>query len=272
MMPHREETHDARNADGHGPERLIEEYLGRCRRASRPTDALTRQRLGELAAYLETRGRTLSEAAEADAAAWLRELCDGGAGDSDVHAAAAAADNFYRFLERSGVGGRSHGAGAYPRLSAWRVTSLLAAHRRAVRVCALPQPTTLKGMRARAILALHFMAGLTAGEIAALKLEHADIPCAYVVVQDEDGGSRRVCLNRSAVDALDAYVGVRAEYAVSGMRSLLVNFDGRQLAATAVASVLNRAARLADPPHAATRPRHAGRLAAAAADELAAAA
>ena len=86
-----------------------------------------------------------------------------------------------------------------------------------------------KGIRDNALLELMYATGMKVSEIIGLKVEDVNLELSYVRCHDNRHYERNIPIGRSAKSAIKDYLSVRELIAVSGVETLFVNLNGKQL-------------------------------------------
>jgi integrase/recombinase XerD len=190
----------------------IDAYLDHLRveRALSPNTTLAYATdLQKLARFAEARG--VARAQELDlelVTAWVGELAKQGLGARSAARHLSALRGLSRFLVEEGVLKRDPTArAARPRLGR-RLPRPLDA-RDMLRLIEAPEPSTLRGLRDRAMLSVAYAAGLRVSEIVGLKLGDVDLERGIVAALGKGGKRRLVPLGEVAISHLEQYLSAR---------------------------------------------------------------
>ena len=121
------------------------------------------------------------------------------------------------------------------------------------RLLLAPDPSTVGGRRDRAILELFYASGLRLSELVGLDLDDVNLSGRVVRVLGKGRKERIVPFNRSAADALRAWLGDRSAFAPSELRRgkevrargrtrdpLFLNYQGGRLSTRSVDKLVRR--------------------------------
>jgi integrase/recombinase XerC len=228
-------------------------YLSAERRLSRHTDESYTRDLTALVKFCDRAG--VSEWSELDTQhvrTFAAHSHAGGLSPRSIQRRLSAVRSFYAFLLRESHGGAAaagaarDGAGARRVLrisrnpahevrapkSKRRLPQTLDADQMA-RLLEIPAEGPL-GLRDRAIMELFYSSGLRLAELVGLELTSIDIKDRLVQVLGKGSKARIVPVGRAAVEALRAWLKVRATLARSGESALFVGRNGARLGARAV--------------------------------------
>lgn len=167
--------------------------------------------LARLAAFAEERG--VSDARAIDLgliSAWLRSLARAGLGPRSAARHLSALRGLVRFGLREGVltvDPTAHAA--RPRFGR-RLPRALAEHEM-LRLIEAPDPSTLRGLRDRAMLSVTYAAGLRVSELTRLTLGDVDFDRGVVAAFGKGGKRRLVPLGEVALEHLGAYLQARQD-------------------------------------------------------------
>jgi integrase/recombinase XerD len=190
----------------------IDAYLAHLRveRALAPNTTLAYSTdLQKLARFAEAHG--VARAEELDlglVTAWLGELAKQGLGARSAARHLSALRGLSRFLVDEGILKRDPTArAARPRLGRRLPRPL--DPRDMVRLIEAPEPSTLRGLRDRAMLSVAYAAGLRVSEIVGLKLGDVDLERGIVAALGKGGKRRLVPLGEVAISHLEQYLSAR---------------------------------------------------------------
>ncbi len=198
-----------------GASRHIETFLEMMaveRGAARRTMEGYRRDLDDFAEYAQSRGCTIEAAATADIRGYVADMTKAGRAASTVSRRLSALRQYYRFLYGEGlreddpsttVDGPKRRQSLPKYLSELEVEDLLAeAHRR----------SGAEGLRLAAMLEVLYATGLRVSELVSLPLSAATRDVRFIGVRGKGGKERVVPLSDPALEALAAYLEVRAEF------------------------------------------------------------
>ena len=235
--------------DRRPPDPAVAEFLDHLRyeRGLSPhTVAAYGRDLGRLAAFLEPRGRTPSQASAAD----LREYFAGPGGDgaaSSVARRIASLRAFTAFLVREGLRDDDPAAGLRtPKLP--RDLPRVLSVEEVARVLEAVVPAGPLGQRDLAMLELLYGCGLRASELLGLREGDVDVEAGLVRCLGKGDKERVVPMGGAAVRALRRYLGDGRRQLLGGRRrpELFLNARGRPLTRQGLDYVLRRVLRRAD--------------------------
>jgi integrase/recombinase XerD len=192
---------------------LVEFYLGHLRveRGLSPnTLAAYGRDLAKFTGYVEEQGVT--NPAEVDlglVAGWLGSLAAQGLGAGSAARHLSALRGLMRFAAREGVLGKDPTALAARPRTPRRLPGALTAEE-VLRLIQTPDPSTLRGLRDRAMLSLAYAAGLRVSELVHLKFGDVDTSRGVVAAFGKGGKRRLVPLGEVALTHLSAYLAGRS--------------------------------------------------------------
>lgn len=193
---------------------LVEAYLNHLRveRALSPRtlEAYGRD-LGKLLDFAEHAGITEAEAIDlGTVSGWLGELAKDGLSARSAARHLSAARGLMKFLLREGaLSTDPTELSARPRFGRRLPRTL--SESEVLRLLEAPDPTTLRGLRDRAMLSMAYAAGLRVSELVGLTPGDVDLSRGIVSAFGKGGKRRLVPLGDVTIDHLQAYLRARAE-------------------------------------------------------------
>ncbi|HET7541553.1 MAG TPA: tyrosine recombinase, partial [Polyangiaceae bacterium] len=143
---------------------------------------------------------------------WLNRLSVDGLGARSAARHLSAARGLMKFLLREGVlGADPTELSARPRFGRRLPRTLTEAD--VLRLLEAPDPSTLRGLRDRAMLSVTYAAGLRVSELVGLTAGDVDLKRGIVSALGKGGKRRLVPLGNIALDHLQAYLEARSEQA-----------------------------------------------------------
>jgi integrase/recombinase XerC len=220
-------------------------YLSAERRLSPHTDESYTRDLNALVKFCDRAG--VSEWSQLDTQhvrTFAAHSHAGGLSPRSIQRRLSAVRSFYAFLLRESHGGTTAAARRLPRISGnpahevrapksrRRLPQTLDADQMA-RLLEIPAAGPLS-VRDRAIMELFYSSGLRLAELVGLDLTGIDLKDRVVRVLGKGSKARIVPVGRAAVEALRAWLKVRATLAASGESALFVGRNGERLGPRAV--------------------------------------
>ena len=114
----------------------------------------------------------------------------------------------------------------------------------------LPDPDTVLGKRDRAILEVLYATGMRVSELVNLNLDDVDFKNRSIRVRGKGRRERIVPFGRKALEALEAYLGVRGQLLLQASeeerdpRALFLNYQGTRLTTRSVGRIIARYAKM----------------------------
>lgn len=217
------------------------EYLSSERRASPHTIAAYAEDLRQFTRFLESAGHTTSTVDHLVIRRFLGTLLDRGMSKRTVARKLACIRSYFRFLKkRGGIETNPTALVATPRLER-RLPSFLD-EQAIVNVLQHPDRSTPEGIRDAAILELFYSTGMRLSELLALRPADVHLRDRTLKVTGKGSKQRIVPFGRQARAAVEAWLGVRQEFARRGADpgTLFLSVRGKTMSPKGVNLLVNR--------------------------------
>ena len=205
------------------------EYLTEEKKMSDNTKQAYLRDLKNFQTFILKRGISgYEEASNAEIVAWLMELKASGRSKATVNRKLASLRNFYHYLEKEKRIQENPAENIKPpKISKKEIEYLSIEEMESL--LAVPDDSTMKGKRDRAILELLYATGIRASELIEMKLEDMNLRMGFVKCSGEHGKARIIPVGRLARKVMEDYVlDVRPVFLKENQTdALFVNYAGR---------------------------------------------
>ena len=205
------------------------EYLTEEKKMSDNTKQAYLRDLKNFQTFILKRGLSgYEEASNAEIVAWLVELKASGRSKATVNRKLASLRSFYHYLEKEKRIQENPAENIKPPKVSKKEIEYLSIEEME-RLLAVPDDSTMKGKRDRAILELLYATGIRASELIEMKLEDMNLRMGFVKCSGEHGKARIIPVGRLARKVMEDYVlDVRPVFLKENQTdALFVNYAGR---------------------------------------------
>lgn len=175
--------------------------------------------LQRFSAYAATRGESLETAGADDIAGWLEMLEAEGLSASTAALKTSALRQFYQFLYAEGYRADNPTASIQRPKTRRPLPKILTPEEVTALFEAAARMSGPKGLRLVAMLEVLYAAGLRVSELVGLKVSALRKGERVIIVRGKGDKERLAPLSRRAVEAVEAYTGVRQEFVGEGKAS-----------------------------------------------------
>lgn len=204
---------------------LVKEYLTYIqveKGLARHTLDSYRRDLARLDRWAAKTGKSVAELTRPDLRKWIAQLSREGLAPSSVARAVSAARGFFRFLMLDDHLKLNPAEDLdTPQKFSYLPTFLT--EDEIDRLFAMPDIATEEGIRDRAMLELMYAAGLRVSEMVTLKQAEVDIHAGVVNCHGKGSKERRVPVGKSAIQWLQRYATVKAQYGKSPFTNMFLH-------------------------------------------------
>lgn len=218
------------------------EYLTEEKKMSDNTKQAYLRDLKNFQTFILKRGLSgYEEASNAEIVAWLMELKASGRSKATVNRKLASLRNFYHYLEKEKRIQENPAENIKPPKISKKEIEYLSIEEME-RLLAVPDDSTMKGKRDRAILELLYATGIRASELIEMKLEDMNLRMGFVKCSGEHGKARIIPVGRLARKVMEDYVlDVRPVFLKGNQTdALFVNYAGRSFTRQGLWKVLKQ--------------------------------
>jgi integrase/recombinase XerD len=180
-------------------------YLRDVRRMSANTVESYARDLAALASFAEKQGRDVSSLERRDLDAFVRSLMGSGLSPRSTARAVACVRGFYRFMAVE-QGRESTPADDLRAPRSWAALPKFLELEEVDRLLAQPDPSTPKGLRDKALLAVLYATGLRVTELISLKLANLHLEEGYLTCSGKGGKERIVPVGHDATEWVRQYL------------------------------------------------------------------
>jgi integrase/recombinase XerD len=180
-------------------------YLRDVRRMSANTVESYARDLAALASFAEKQGRDVSSLERRDLDAFVRSLMGSGLSPRSTARAVACVRGFYRFMAVE-QGQESTPADDLRAPRSWAALPKFLELEEVDRLLAQPEPSTPKGLRDKALLAVLYATGLRVTELISLKLANLHLEEGYLTCSGKGGKERIVPVGHDATGWVRRYL------------------------------------------------------------------
>lgn len=205
------------------------EYLTEEKKMSDNTKQAYLRDLKNFQTFILKRGLSgYEEASNAEIVAWLVELKASGRSKATVNRKLASLRSFYHYLEKEKRIQENPAENIKPPKVSKKEIEYLSIEEME-RLLAVPDDSTMKGKRDRAILELLYATGIRASELIEMKLDDMNLRMGFVKCSGEHGKARIIPVGRLARKVMEDYVlDVRPVFLKENQTdALFVNYAGR---------------------------------------------
>lgn len=218
------------------------EYLTEEKKMSDNTKQAYLRDLKNFQTFILKRGLSgYEEASNAEIVAWLMELKASGRSKATVNRKLASLRNFYHYLEKEKRIQENPAENIKPPKISKKEIEYLSIEEMEC-LLAVPDDSTIKGKRDRAILELLYATGIRASELIEMKLEDMNLRMGFVKCSGEHGKARIIPVGRLARKVMEDYVlDVRPVFLKGNQTdALFVNYAGRSFTRQGLWKVLKQ--------------------------------
>ncbi len=218
------------------------EYLTEEKKMSDNTKQAYLRDLKNFQTFILKRGLSgYEEASNAEIVAWLMELKASGRSKATVNRKLASLRNFYHYLEKEKRIQENPAENIKPPKISKKEIEYLSIEEMEC-LLAVPDDSTMKGKRDRAILELLYATGIRASELIEMKLEDMNLRMGFVKCSGEHGKARIIPVGRLARKVMEDYVlDVRPVFLKGNQTdALFVNYAGRSFTRQGLWKVLKQ--------------------------------
>lgn len=218
------------------------EYLTEEKKMSDNTKQAYLRDLKNFQTFILKRGLSgYEEASNAEIVAWLMELKASGRSKATVNRKLASLRNFYHYLEKEKRIQENPAENIKPPKISKKEIEYLSIEEMEC-LLAVPDDSTMKGKRDRAILELLYATGIRASELIEMKLEDMNLRMGFVKCSGEHGKARIIPVGRLARKVMEDYVlDVRPVFLKENQTdALFVNYAGRSFTRQGLWKVLKQ--------------------------------
>lgn len=218
------------------------EYLTEEKKMSDNTKQAYLRDLKNFQTFILKRGLSgYEEASNAEIVAWLMELKASGRSKATVNRKLASLRSFYHYLEKEKRIQENPAENIKPPKISKKEIEYLSIEEME-RLLAVPDDSTMKGKRDRAILELLYATGIRASELIEMKLEDMNLRMGFVKCSGEHGKARIIPVGRLARKVMEDYVlDVRPVFLKENQTdALFVNYAGRSFTRQGLWKVLKQ--------------------------------
>jgi integrase/recombinase XerD len=183
--------------------------------------------LKRLETFAAKSDKSASELTRSDLRKWIATLSREGLAPSSIARAVSATRGFFRFLMLDGHI-KTHPAEDLATPQRFAYLPKFLTEDEINRLFAVPDISTVDGMRDRAMIELMYAAGLRVSELISVKQADIDIHSGLVMCHGKGSKERRVPIGKSAIHWLQQYAAVKAAYGNANSIYLFVH-GGRPL-------------------------------------------
>ena len=180
-------------------------YLRDVRRMSANTVESYARDLAALASFAEKQGRDVSSLERRDLDAFVRSLMGSGLSPRSTARAVACVRGFYRFMAVE-QGKESTPADDLRAPRSWAALPKFLELEEVDRLLAQPDPSTPRGLRDKALLAVLYATGLRVTELISLKLANLHLEEGYLTCSGKGGKERIVPVGHDATEWVRRYL------------------------------------------------------------------
>src|SRR5262245_2055513 len=180
-------------------------YLRDVRRMSANTVESYARDLNALAAFAESRGQTADRLERGDLEAFVRSLMAAGMAPRSVARAVAAVRGYYKFLAIEQKSDRS-AADDLRSPRTWATLPKFLSLDDVDRLLAVPDPSTPRGLRDKALIEVLYATGLRVSELVGLKLGDLNLDDGHLTCVGKGSKQRLVPLGREAAGWVGRYI------------------------------------------------------------------
>ena len=205
------------------------EYLTEEKKMSDNTKQAYLRDLKNFQTFILKRGLSgYEEVSNAEIVAWLVELKASGRSKATVNRKLASLRSFYHYLEKEKRIQENPAENIKPPKVSKKEIEYLSIEEME-RLLAVPDDSTMKGKRDRAILELLYATGIRASELIEMKLDDMNLRMGFVKCSGEHGKARIIPVGRLARKVMEDYVlDVRPVFLKENQTdALFVNYAGR---------------------------------------------